>query len=224
MVSLGATLRQLTPTDKTITAVGGTPLTCHGWLSVQFTFCELTNRQVLFICNHVSNIFLSREGCVDLRILPATFPKPMISSSNSTPPAIKAVQTAPKLPLPKTQHPLQPSSHSILPPKSAKLPCHLTEENVHKLKAYLLQKFGPTAFNNKRSRPFPAVTSPPAHIHLKPDAAPYCCPNPIPVPHHWKGPVKQLIDDQISQDILGKLPTGIGTPAIWCHQLILYSA
>ena len=212
ILDLGATLRDLTPTDKTITAVGGTPLKCYGWLPVQFSIGNLTTQQALFVCDNVSNIFLSREGCVDLKILPSTFPRPMISSS--LPLAVKAVTS--------TTHPLPPPPQPeprVIPTKPSQLPYPLTEANFPKLKQYLLDKFAMTAFNNDRSKTFPTMTGPTAHIHLKPDAKPYCRPAPIPVPHHWKSAVKTLLDDQVIQGILGKLPIGI--PTTWCHPLVI---
>ena len=55
------------------------------------------------------------------------------------------------------------------PPCPPSLPYPATEENIPKLKAFILDQFKDSAFNNK-TIPFPSMSAPPAHIHLKLDA------------------------------------------------------
>ena len=71
------------------------------------------------------------------------------------------------------------------------LPFPATEENIPNLRNYLIEAFADTAFNSK-AEPFPCMSGPPAHIHLKPDAQPYARHSPIPIPLNWKGIIKAL--------------------------------
>ena len=66
----------------------------------------------------------------------------------------------------KTTHACQPP-----PEKLAHLPYPETNENILKLKQYILDQFFSSAFNT--SSPFPAMNTTPVLIHLKPDASPY---------------------------------------------------
>ena len=56
------------------------------------------------------------------------------------------------------------------PTRPSHIPYPATPENILKLEKYLLAQFSETVFD--RASPFPAMNSPPAHIHLKPDAKP----------------------------------------------------
>ena len=71
------------------------------------------------------------------------------------------------------------------PPAPDRIPYPATEENIPKLKQYILDNFANSAFN--REPPFPAMNTKPGHIHLKSDAIPYAKHNPIPIPRHLEG-------------------------------------
>ena len=38
------------------------------------------------------------------------------------------------------------------------------------------------------------MTTPPAHVHLQPQAVPYARHLPTPVPHYWKSTIKESLD------------------------------
>ena len=63
------------------------------------------------------------------------------------------------------------------------------------------------------------MKTPPAHIHLKPDATPSACHTSIPIPYHWKEQVKASLDADIAKDIITKAL--IGTPTTWHSQIIV---
>ena len=103
-------------------------------------------------------------------ILPPSFPRPMISPSSVTCDAIH----------PGT-HPHKTEKLKFDYPKTSPYP--LTSENIQNLKKWLLDQFATTVFN--KSGKSPAMSSPPAHIHLKDGAIPKAKHNPIPVPYHY---------------------------------------
>ena len=90
-------------------------------------------------------------------------------------------------------HTFAQSTHTHQPPpkKYAHLPYPATNENVPKLKQYILDQFSSIAFNT--SRPFPAMDTTPAHIHLKLDTTSYAMHTPILIPYHWKQIKKVLM-------------------------------
>ena len=196
--------KDLIPCSRKVMAVGGSVLTCKGYINACFTVGHKNSQQPLYICEKVDRIYFSRQACLDVDILHPNFPYPMtkeaamaeIQSANSN-----NQQTSPKI----TEN-----------QRSRTPPCPLTEENIPQLKQHLMKEFA-SVFT--RATPFPAMNCPPAHIHLKPDAVPYAVHSPIPVPIHWKEEAKKDLDRDVENGIIEPVP--IGDPAIWCSPMII---
>ena len=73
----------LIPCYKQVKAVGGSKLTCHGWLPVTFRIGKNTTKQPVYICDKVDQFYFGKKGCVDVNILSQVFPFPMNSSSQT---------------------------------------------------------------------------------------------------------------------------------------------
>ena len=93
---------------------------------------EQFTRQIVYITDNMDKLFLSRETCVDLGIIPKTFPAIGEAVSTQSTNSIGATDTAP-LPL-ENQCPRQ----TKLPPIPSYLPFSATEANRGKLQQYLL--------------------------------------------------------------------------------------
>ena len=193
---LGVKQNSLTQCNKLVRAVGGSVLRCSGWLPMTFTIEGHNTTQPLYICDKVDRVYISRKGCTELSILPETFPFPMTNAISSAFSVNDPVNN--------------------LPSRPATLPFEPTEENVPKLKQYLLDQFSQTTFN--RDGPFPSMDTKPAHIHLKADATPHARHNPIPVPFHLKETIKKSLDDDVKRGIITPVP--IGTPVEWCTTMV----
>ena len=76
-------------------------------------------------------------------------------------------------------------------------------ENVPKLKQYILDQFSSIAFNT--SRPFPAMDTTPACIHLKLNTTSYAMHKPILIPYHWKQ-IKESLDADVQKGIIEPVP------------------
>ena len=83
---------------------------------------------------------------------------------------------------------------------------------------YLIEAFADTAFN-ANAEPFPCMSGPPAHIHLKPDAQPHARHSPIPIPLNWKDIIKDYLDDLVRRGIIKPVP--IGMPVLWCALMVI---
>ena len=106
----------------------------------------------------------------------------------------------------------------MLPSVSKIIPAyHATNENVLKVKQYILDQFSSSAFNT--SSPFPAMDTTPAHIHLKPDATPCATHTPIPILFHWKKEIKESLDADVQKGIIEPVP--IGEPVEWCSHMVV---
>ena len=190
---LGILMKDLIPCRKRVTAVGGSTLSCVGWLPVQFRIGNNETRQPLYICDKIDRIYFSRQGCTDTNILPPSFPYPM---DNQT--SVCGVE-------------------SELPSRPTKLPYPPTSENVDKLKNYLIDKFESSVFS--RTKPFREMNCKPAHIHLKPGSVPFATHSPIPTPIHWKEQIKADLDRDEEDGIIEKVP--VGEPVHWCSPMVV---
>ncbi len=72
---------------KQLTQLGLTPQQlrpCAGWIPVKFELAGHATTQPLFVCNKVDRLYFSKQGCIELSILPSTFPRPMITPHPSS--------------------------------------------------------------------------------------------------------------------------------------------
>ena len=198
---LGIHSDNLIPCRKKVTAVGGSILVCYGWLPIKFQIGNHITNQPLYICEKVDRIYFSRQGCIETTIIPNSFPHPAVNSISSEVAACHDIQTQCTPP----------------PPKPKQLPFPATEANVPKLKQYILEKFETSAFN--KSSPFPAMNTPPAHIHLKPEAIPVAHHVPIPIPIHWKEQVRSSLQKDVENGIIEPVP--IGEPVTWSSRMVI---
>ena len=90
--------KNLVPSSKKVRTVGGFSLTCQDWLPVAFKVGGKTTKQALYICRNVQILYLSKDACIDVGILPPCFPRPMISPPSLIDPVrCDAVHTSPRL-------------------------------------------------------------------------------------------------------------------------------
>ena len=114
---------------KQIKTVGTKKLKVLGWIPVTFEVEGEKTTQPLFITSEpVDKIYFSKKGCIDVRILPPSYPKPMprhskcLNCSSATVGAIDSKPTA-------TVTPREPPP--TIPP--AKIPFEPIPENIPKL-------------------------------------------------------------------------------------------
>ena len=156
---------------------------------------ERTTRQIVYVTDSTDKLFLSREACVDLGIIPTQFPVvgevPMVDCSMSSS-ANSASSSQDVIPLdctcPKRTKP---------PPLPTSLSCPATEENVTKLKQYLLDHYSSSTFNTCEHQPLPMMEGPPMHLMIDSKAKPTAYHSPIPVPIHWQDDVKAGLDRDV---------------------------
>lgn len=197
--TMGLSADALLPCTKTVTVVGGSKIYCTGWLPIIFSIGKLSTKQPLYNSEKADRIYLSRQGCTALQILPSSFPYPMPEHQ------VNLIEATPS------------ETPRKIPPKPEQIPYPPLKENTEKLKQYLIDSFKDTLFN--KSIPFPAMETKPVHIYLKPDAVPHAQQVPIPVPFHWKDQVKKDLDADVEREIIKPVP--IGNPVQWCSKMIV---
>ena len=116
---LGVPEHCLIPTEKSVVAVGGSKLNCHGWIPMKFCIGGHVTRQPLYICDKVDKLYFSRKGCTETKILPETFPYPMDWYSS----VVASLRE-------ETDSAKECVDSNIIPPRPDKIPCAPTAENI----------------------------------------------------------------------------------------------
>jgi len=149
----------------------------------------------VYISKNCQGFYLSQTAMKDLGIIDESFPNSISATTES------------------------PSDECNCPKRPTEIPFAPTEENIPKLKAWLLDAFASSALNQCPHQKLPKMTGEPIKLHLKEDAIPYAAHTPIPVPHHWKQKVKEDIDHDVVLGIIEKVPQG--TTAEWCARMVV---
>ena len=179
---------------------------------------ERITRQIIYITDSTDKLFFSREACMDLGIISAHFPvvggvpaqadRSVFSDANCardisdvTPLDCNCLKRTKPPPLPTT------------------LPCPAPEENVVKLKQYLLECYSSSTFNTCEHQPLPMMEGSPMRLMIDPKAKPTAYHSPIPVPIHWQDDVKAGLDRDVRLGVLELVP--VGEPVTWCHRMVI---
>ena len=163
---------------------------------------SVETRQIVYITDSSDKIFLSKGACIDLGIVSPQFPviKEYSSYSMSDSPCSCPRRNVPP-PLPKT------------------LPYRATEENVPKLKKYLLNYYKASTFNTCEHQPLPMMVGPPMELMIDDNAKPVTYHTPLPIPIHWHEEVKKSIDRDVRLGVIEPVP--VGEPVTWCHRMVV---
>ena len=140
-----------------------------------------TTQQMVYITNDTDKFFLSREA---LCIIPDHFP---VIGEVSTPAGCEAVGTDYA-----RSHRLDCNcpKRTSPPPLPTTLLFPAIEENVARLKQYLLDCYTSITFNVCEHQPLLMMEGPPMHLMIDPKATPTVYHSSIPVPIHWQDDVK----------------------------------
>ena len=68
---------QLRPCKKRVNTVGGSQLVCNGWIPVKFEIGENNTIQPVYFCEKVDKLYFGKQACIDMNILPPSYPMPM---------------------------------------------------------------------------------------------------------------------------------------------------
>lgn len=167
-------------------------------------------KQMTYVTDAADKFFLSREACVELGIIPENFPA-VQAVSTPGPDMQSAVQDQPTTcACPRRQSP---------PPPPSELPYPATEDNIPRLKDFLLNHYKSSTFNTCEHQPLPLMDVPPMKLMVDPEAEPVARHSPIPVPIHWRDTVKKGLDQDVQLGVIEPVP--VGEPVTWCHRMVV---
>ena len=190
----------LVKTKHKIIGITDTPLHIMGTLFLCISYGNKSSNQMVYISKNCRGFYLSQTAMKDLGIVDGSFPD---SRSAAT----------------KSPDECHCPTRTKTPDRPEQIPFKPTDENVPKLKKWLLDAFASSAFNQCPHQELPQMTGEPIRLHLKDDAVPYAAHTPIPVPHHWKSQVKKDLERDERLGIIEKVPQGATTK--WCARMVV---
>ena len=174
---------------------------------------ETSTRQMVYVTNKTDKLFLSREACIDLGIIPCRFPMKDEAEGTNPNSSVSAIATPPP------QQECQCPKRTKPPPIPTSLPYPATEANWEKLQQYLLDYYSSSTFNICEHQTLPLMEGPPMRLMINPQANPTAYHSPIPVPLYWQDDVKVGLDRDVRLGVLEPVP--IGEPVTWCHRMVI---
>ena len=215
---LGVSVRDLIPVDIKMQAVNNDSIRILSATILRLSGKnskgeEQSTRQMVYETDYTDKLFLSREACVDLGIIPNTFPT--IGKAEET----KSANPISTTDTPLSQQECQCPKRTTPPPLPTSLPFPATEANREKLQQYLLEYYASSTFNTCEHHTLPLVDGPPMRLMIDPDATPTANYSPIPVPLHWQDDVKAGLDRDVRLGVFEPVP--ISEPVTWCHCMVI---
>ena len=156
------TMKMHTAVNMGIRILGATVLRISG---KDYKGNAIETRQITYITDDSEKIFISREACVALGIVPASFPAIGGAFDSNQTAVIEGEIDGLSL-TSSCNHPRRQQR----PPIPTKLPFPATEENHPRLRQYLLDHYKSSTFNICDHQPLPLMDGPPLHImarHLR---------------------------------------------------------
>ena len=206
--TLNLSKRDLAATRHGIDGITNTPLDILGVLFLRITVGNMMTMQMVYISPTLDALFLSEKACEDLGMISKSFPSSSIAATTTVDLCSDDIQEDCKC-IPRTPAPEPPPE----------IPFEPKEENIPKLKAWLINRFESSAFNNCHHQELPSMTGKPMDIVFNEEATPFCVHTPIKVPIHWKKDVKAGIDKDVSLGVIEPVPQN--SHVEWCARMVV---
>ena len=220
--------------QTTINGASNVPIMVEGGILIRVTAYNprtgdaKQSRQLAYVSKHVTVPYLSLSACIDLGMVPATFPE--VGSTDYVnkhdPAQVQSItnrnpQECSNTGVPRNSDtPCQCPVRELPPTSDPQLPCAPTADNLPKLKKYILDRFRSSAFNCCEHQPLPLMDgSPPLRLFVDKEATPVAVHTPRQVPLHWQADVQRGLDRDCELGVLEKVP--VNDPVTWCHPMVI---
>ena len=156
---------------------------------------QARTRQMLHLVTELKNLFLSKRCLADLNIISPTFPLPNPTAEQERMASLD--QDEDKAPCGCKIRTVAPD-----PPP---IPYEPVEENVDKIKEFIVQYYSSSTMNMCSHQRLPEIAGPPLSFQLKEGATPKAVHTPATVPVHWHDKVKEQLDRDVRMGILERV-------------------
>ena len=186
---LGLYKRNLIPVKKRMHAANNDNINILGVAILRFSGQDgsgnvVETRQLVYVTDTSSRLFLSKKACIALRMITDRFPTVGEVPPDQHPADITvATHCLGCYPRPSTE--CNCPKCSLPPSRPTGLPVPAIEENRQQLKKHLLHYYSSCTFNTCEHQPLPMIEGPPMKLMIDPNAEPIAHHSPIPVPIHW---------------------------------------
>jgi hypothetical protein len=169
----------------------------------------LSTVRLMYVASNVSRTYLSLSTLTDLGVVDEAFPRigdiAEVASTSTVQGASLPPCTNSGIPVPGEQQCFC-TARTLPPTSKPSLPCPATEENLPKLKQYIIDRYASSTFNICKHQPLPMMNS----SHPAPPPPPRPCTSPSVVPLHWKKAVHAGLMRDVRLGVLEQVP--LNTP------------
>ena len=230
--SMKVKLDSIFPVQAKLNGANNAPIMVEGGILLKIsstnptTQVRKTSHQLCYVSRHVTSSFLSLSCCVDLGLLPATFPE--VGSCDPVPPASLQSLVSPSptrcynsgVPGSPTESTCSCPRRELPPQSPPILPCAPTPDNVEQLRNYILDRYKASAFNCCEHQPLRLMDgSPPLRVFVDDEASPVAVHSPSQIPLHWQKQVKDGLDRDVRLGVLERVP--VNDPVTWCSRMVI---
>ena len=197
----------LVPVKGRMSAINGEGIEILGAVFLRLEGTDYITGQVVqtAVMAHVSEstdrFYISRQVMRELGIISRDFPQIQVPDGHAS----AAVES--------TTAPCGCPRHSLPPKRPEFLPFTPSEENVEKMRSWLLDYFGSSTFNTCVHEPSRLMKADPIRIHIDPDAVPKPAFTAATVPIHYREAVSEQIKQDLDRKVIERV--GAGVPTIW---------
>ena len=179
---------------------------------------RMETREVVYVTEDSDKVYLSRQACMALGMISATFPTVGEIDDNPTNTHRGGVENG-AIRDEKALDPCNCPKRAPPPLLPTTLPFAPHASNREKLQSYLVEHYKASTFNTCEHQLLPMMKGPEMRLMVDQEASPVACHTPIPVPLHWQKEVKAGLDQDVRLGVLEQVP--IGTPVTWCHRMVV---
>ncbi|XP_066964375.1 uncharacterized protein [Macrobrachium rosenbergii] len=209
---LGLKVPNLSLCNVIVNHAGEKSLKIYGTVDMLIELGHKSVSTSVIVVQGTTRFYMSLGVCKSLGLVHAKFPNHTVATVHDV------TQKPPVSTNPHQTHEENGCSRVGDVGREREMPYPAMEENVQRLRDWLLQRFAKTTFNVSRN-PLPMMKGAPHHIHLREGATPHACHTPIPVPKHWEADVKAQLDEDVKLGVIREVPAGTATD--WCARMVV---
>ena len=169
---------------------------------------------MVYISRDTKNLYLSKQALIALRVIPTDFPR-----VGSVGDQAASVEIAEKGAGSRELASCGCLKRTPTPGLPKTLPFEPSEQNITKMKNWMITRYESSTFNNCPHQELPFIEANPIRLHVDEDAIPTAISKPSYVPLHHKEKVKEKLETDVRLGVLERVPEG--EPTTWLHRMVI---